>query len=241
MVGVTGRRWPAETLHNGDVPALRGLCVDAFFTAYARAIAEAGGLAVFVPRESDPEVLAGRLDGVVLAGGLDVDPAFYGGEVGAETTLLDPEQDAFDIALARAAIVRGIPVLGTCRGHEVLNVALGGTLQDHRRDGHNERGCAAAQRVHDVSIADGSVLHALYGPRVSVNSLHHQAIATAAAGVRVAARSDDGLIEAIELLDHDAVGVQWHPEFHDGLDPILLWLVVQARERSGRRDRGAAG
>jgi putative glutamine amidotransferase len=240
VIGVTGRRWPAEALYPDGGTALQGLRLDAFFQAYARSIMEAGGLTVFVPRESDPDRLVKRLDAVVLAGGLDLDPALYGSEVTAETTALDPEQDAFDIALAHAAIAEGIPVLGTCRGHEVLNVALGGTLHDHGRDGHNERGEPAAYRAHEVSIAEGSLLRSLYGARAPVNSLHHQAIASPAPGVRVTARSDDGLVEAIELLEQSAVGVQWHPELHDGLDPILQWLVVHARERAAELDRAMA-
>jgi putative glutamine amidotransferase len=240
LIGVTGRRWPAQALYSDDAEALRGQYIDAFFEPYARSVAEAGGLTVFLPRESDPKRVVERIDGLVLAGGLDLDPSLYGGGVTGETTLLDPEQDAFDIALVRTAIAQGVPVLGTCRGHEVLNVALGGTLHDHRREGHNERGEPAARRAHGVSTADGSVLRRLYGERASVNSLHHQAVALVAPGARVTARSDDGVVEAIELPGHPVIGVQWHPEFHEGLDPILLWLILQARTRRTQRDRALA-
>jgi putative glutamine amidotransferase len=237
LIGITGRRWPAQALYRDDAEAVRGLQLDGFFAPYAQRIAEAGGLAVFLPRESDPRKLTQRIDGVVLAGGLDLDPSLYGGRVTAETTLLDPEQDAFDIALVHAAIAQGLPVLGTCRGLEVLHVALGGTLHDHRHQGHNERMRPAAHRAHGVSIADGSALRGIYGERVAVNSLHHQAIASVAPGARVTARSDDGVVEAIELLGHPVIGVQWHPEFHAEPDPILVWLTGQAGHRVAQPDR----
>jgi putative glutamine amidotransferase len=236
LIGVTGRRWPAEALYPQDPETLGGLRLDAYFVSYARCVVAAGGLAVFLPRESDPRALVDRLDGVVLAGGLDLDPAVYGGDVTAETTVLDPEQDAFDVALARAAIADGVPVVGTCRGHEVLNVALGGTLADHCRPEHNQRRAPAAHRSHDVSIAEGSLLHTLYGERACVNSLHHQSIASVGREVRITARSHDGVVEAIELPGQPAIGVQWHPEFLDGPDPVMRWLVAAAQDRASNSD-----
>src|SRR5689334_4939793 len=113
LIGVTGRRFPAETLYPHDTLALGGIVLDAFFQPYAERIAAAGGATVFLPRESDPSSLVAALDGVLLAGGQDVEPARYGGEANAQTTPLDPGQDAFDLALAHAALERGIPILGT--------------------------------------------------------------------------------------------------------------------------------
>lgn len=210
-----------------------GVMVDAFFAAYATAIVAAGGLVVHLPRESDADALVARLDGVVLSGGHDLDPASYGGAITAESTVLDPAQDAFDLALARAALARGVPLLGTCRGHEVLNVALGGTLHDHGRSEHNARLQAPSHRAHVVTLQPDSVVHGLYGPTVEVNSLHHQAIDQVAPSAHVTGYAPDGVIEAIEVPGHPAVGVQWHPEFHEQADPILTWLVEAARQRAG--------
>jgi putative glutamine amidotransferase len=232
LIGVTGRRHQAAGLYPDDGVLMDGVVVDAFFAAYASAIVAAGGLVVFLPRESDAEALVSRLDGVVLSGGHDLDPACYGGAVTGESTVLDPAQDAFDLAVARAALARGIPLLGTCRGHEVLNVALGGTLHDHGHPEHNARLQTPSHRAHPVTFQPDSVMHALYGPTVEVNSLHHQAIDHVAPSASVTGRATDGIVEAIEVPGHPAIGVQWHPEFHTQPDPILAWIVDTARQRA---------
>jgi putative glutamine amidotransferase len=231
LIGVTGRRYPAVALYPDDAQMMAGIVVDAFFQSYARGIASAGGMVVFLPRESNPAELVPRLDGVLLAGGQDIDPVRYGGVANAETTSLDPGQDEFDLAIARTALALGVPLLGTCRGHEVLNVALGGTLRDHGLPVHNARLHATSHRSHEVRFEDGSLMHRLYGPVTRVNSLHHQAIDRVAAPARVTGLSGDDVVEAIELDAQRAVGVQWHPEFHAGVDPVLTWLVDAARER----------
>ncbi len=224
---------------------LTGIEVDVFFEPYARRLVDAGAAVVFLPRESAPDVLLRILDGILLSGGQDVHPARYGGVVSAETTELDPAQDEFDLALARAAVEMGVPLLGTCRGHEVLNVALGGTLCDHGLPRHNVRSRPASHRAHPVSFADGSLTHRLYGSTADVNSLHHQAIDRLAPAVRATGWADDGVVEAIEVPDRPVVGVQWHPEFHSGGDPILTWLVEAAQgrrlTRHGLREVGTDG
>jgi putative glutamine amidotransferase len=234
LIGVTGRRFPAPGIYPGSETALADVSIDAFFQPYASRLSELGADTVFLPRESSPEALVVRLDGLILAGGLDVDPSLYGGEVTAESTLLDRAQDEFDLTVARVALDRTVPVLGTCRGHEVLNVALGGTLADHGRSAHNVRDQPASAPAHIVRFLPGSRLHRLYGAEAEVNSLHHQAIARVAEGAVVTARADDGIIEAIELQTQPAVGVQWHPEFHTSVDPILGWLVDAAAEHAER-------
>ncbi|MEU5345384.1 gamma-glutamyl-gamma-aminobutyrate hydrolase family protein [Streptomyces sp. NPDC020766] len=232
LVGVTGRRYAGAMLFPQYPAMWDGVFVDVGVQLYARNIAAAGGMTVFLPRDSPAEALVQRLDALVLSGGADVHPRFYGGQVTADTTPLDAEQDEFDIAIVRAAIARGIPVLGTCRGHEVLNVALGGTVYDHHLPGHERRDQAAALPAHGVNFVEGTTLHSLYGKRAQVNSMHHMAVDAVAPGVRVAGRSDDGLVEAIECVDHDVLGVQWHPEAHAAPDPAFRWLVERARARA---------
>ncbi len=228
LIGVTGRRYPADVIY----PAGRasGIEIDVFFQPYARILSAAGANVVFLPRDSAPDVLLRSLDGVLLAGGQDVHPARYGGVISPEATELDPAQDEFDLAMARQAVRMGMPLLGTCRGLEVLNVALGGTLADHGRPRHDAGSRPASHRTHLVHFEAGSLMHRLYGAQECVNSLHHQAIDRPGTSVRVTGRADDGVIEAIELTDRPAVGVQWHPEFHSGHDPILAWLAEAARE-----------
>lgn len=232
IIGVTGRRYSAVVTHPQDTAVLGEESIDAFFSAYARCLAAYGASTVYLPREADPEAVVARLDGVILAGGLDVDPSLYGGEPTERSTPWDRGQDEFDIAVVRAALAAGIPVLGTCRGHEVLNVALGGTLADVPADyevTHNARAKRACTTAHRIHTADGSLLAQLYGPEVEVNSLHHQRVHRLGEGVEVTATSPDGVIEGIEVKGRAAVGVQWHPEFMDRPEPVLEWLVSEAK------------
>jgi putative glutamine amidotransferase len=158
----------------------------------------------------DVDELLARLDGVVLVGGPDVGPSSYGEEAVAATVAATPSRDAFDLALARRCVERGVPLLAICRGIQVLNVAMGGSLvqdvPDHMQmDRWNDD-------VHALDFEPTSSWRALAG-RHGVNSLHHQAIDRFGDGVRAVARADDGTIEAIEVDDAGHVlGVQWHPE-----------------------------
>ena len=162
--------------------------------------------------------LIGRLDGLVLTGGGDVAPASYAAAQAAQTTEVDPRRDAVEIELTRLARQRDLPVLAICRGIQLLNVALGGTLvqdlptADPPRPGH----MALASwngAAHEVLPEPGTMLHRLLGPRITVNSLHHQAVGLLAPGLRIAATAADGVIEAIEdPAARFTVGVQWHPE-----------------------------
>nr|WP_246344509.1 gamma-glutamyl-gamma-aminobutyrate hydrolase family protein [Conexibacter arvalis] len=223
---------------------MEGLTLDAYFSAYAEQIRAAGGTPLFLPREADPDDLCAALDAVVLAGGLDVEPRRYGGEPGPNATAHDSDQDEFDIALARAAIARGLPLLGCCRGHQVLNVARGGTLcPDLPADGliaHNARDRSPRLRDQRVRLAPGSLLRELLGAEERVNTIHHQAIDALGAGLVATAHADDGVVEAVELTGAPVVGVQWHPELHAGADPLFAWLVDAARRGPQRaRDHAA--
>jgi putative glutamine amidotransferase len=179
---------------------------------YLQAIERAGVVPVVLPPcVSDLESLLARLDGICISGGPDLDPEAYGArERHAELGPTEPSLDAFELALARAALERGMPVLGICRGAQALNVACGGTLHQHLA-GHRQSapGC---QATHEVEVLAGTRLAALIGQGAhAVNSFHHQAVDEVGSGLRVAARAADGTVEAIEGAGF-AVGVQWHAE-----------------------------
>jgi putative glutamine amidotransferase len=192
--------------------------------SYIDAVQRAGALALLLPPDEsaveDPEQTLDLLDGLLLAGGADIDPAAYGQEPHAETVDTMPERDAFEIALTRAAIERDMPVLGICRGMQLINVARGGTLLQNLPDlyGHHEH-----RRVlgsfdgadHDVLLTSGS-LAALAAGEVAhaTKSHHHQGVDRLGEGLLVSGLSTlDELPEAIELPDRRFVlGVQWHPE-----------------------------
>jgi putative glutamine amidotransferase len=179
---------------------------------YLQAIERAGGVPVVLPPcVSDLEALISRLDGVCLSGGPDLDPAAYGArERHAELGPTEPSLDAFELALARAALERGMPLLGICRGSQALNVACGGTLHQHLPD--HRQAEPGSEPTHDVEILPGTRLAGLFGAgAMAVNSFHHQAVDRLGSGLRVAARAGDGIVEAIEGAGF-VLGVQWHAE-----------------------------
>jgi putative glutamine amidotransferase len=186
---------------------------------YLRAIDAAGGTPLVLPPLGDAEAYLERLDGVCLSGGPDLDPMAYGAaERHAELGPTEPDLDAFELALARAALERGMPVLGVCRGAQALNVALGGTLHQHlpdlSEDIEHRQQVAGRQVTHEVKLAPDSHLAKLMGrTEVGVNSFHHQAPATLGPGLRVVGRAKDGIVEAVESTGPGFVcGVQWHAE-----------------------------
>lgn len=181
------------------------------------------------------------VDMVVITGGDDLAPGFYGGRDGYEGEGAHyPEADTAQIELVRAAMRRGIPVLGICRGMQLINVACGGTLVQHMRiPGHRlpdvvETGVFAR---HDVSIAVGSVAAEVYGRRAEIHSSHHQAVDIVGHGLRTTAYADDGTVEAIEGVDAPVLGMQWHPEAF----AADLSLLTQALESLAARGRSGAG
>jgi putative glutamine amidotransferase len=180
---------------------------------YLRAIEAAGGMPVVLPPLGDAVAYLDRLDGICLSGGPDLDPDAYGApERHAELGPTEPGLDAFELALARAADERGLPILGICRGAQALNVARGGTLHQHL-PGHRQTEPATAT-THTVHVEPSSRLAAVAGPgRLRVNSFHHQAVDVLGHGLRVVARSADGIVEAVEAPGPRLVlGVQWHAE-----------------------------
>jgi putative glutamine amidotransferase len=195
---------------------------DVLFTLYADAVVQAGGLPLLLPPVD--AALAGAavaaVDGVLLSGGADVDPGCYGAPRSPHTGPAQPHRDHWELALTRAALEQRRPVLGVCRGMQVLDVALGGTLEQHLPDvvGHTGHGPVPGQFArHDVRFAPESRLRALLGERIVIATHHHQAVRTLGAGLVATGWADDGTIEAIELADADwVVGVQWHPEAYEG-------------------------
>jgi putative glutamine amidotransferase len=185
----------------------------------------------------------------VLSGGPDVDPRAYGEEDQGACWGVDPTADSSEFALAREAVRTGLPTLAICRGLQVLNVALGGSLHQDisGADGHPPlegppEGLRAAR--HEIHLEPGSRLASLYGvERHVVNTIHHQAVKRVGAGLRVTARDENGIVEGLELDDGRPVfGVQWHPEKHEGGDRLFDELIAQARggHRAGSDARVAA-
>jgi putative glutamine amidotransferase len=205
---------------------------------YARAVQRAGGVAVMLPPDpfvtEHPDELLDRIDGLVMSGGADIDPAAYGAEPHPATGPTSPERDAFELALLRAALDRDMPVLGICRGMQLLNVATGGGVEQHVPDvvGHEDhRHTPGAFADHEVRLEPGSLAARVVGrERDAVKSHHHQGLDGLGDGVVASGWSvDDDVVEAIELPDRRfAVGVLWHPE-EDEASRVLNALVEEAR------------
>ena len=209
---------------------------------YVGAVQRAGGIAVLLPPDEtaleDPDPVLDPLDGVILAGGLDVGPATYGADPAPATDAPNEVRDAFELAVARRALEREIPLLGICRGMQVLNVAAGGTLHQHLpdvvgHDGHRVKLGVFAE--HHVRLAEGSLAARAAGEELhATKSHHHQAVDVLGEGFVVTGWSDgDELPEAIEHPGRRfALGVQWHPEV-DETSRLIAALVADAR--SARR------
>jgi putative glutamine amidotransferase len=225
LIGLPGRRKRVGQIE-GFPTSLDDLLVDVYFADYARSVLRAGGLPVHLPLDADPHDWVEVLDGIVLTGGADVEPDRYGHDNHASDT--EPHRDVIEFALLDAAIASDVPVLGICRGLQVLNVHAGGTLDQHVPE-HARYDLVPSARSHAVSIEVGSALHTIYGDEVVVNSLHHQTIDLVGPGLRVTARAADGTVEGLETADGGVVAVQWHPEMMDHDDPVFTWIVDRAR------------
>ncbi|HEC22211.1 MAG TPA: gamma-glutamyl-gamma-aminobutyrate hydrolase family protein [Chloroflexi bacterium] len=193
---------------------------------YAHAVAVAGGTPVLIPLYVGAETLRSiyeRLDGIVLSGGGDVDPSYYGAERSPYTVRVNRERDEVELQLTRWACAEDKPLLAICRGIQVLNVALGGTLIQDIRDEisgalrHDANSDVWFERpAHTITLTDGSRLQRALGVGegpLEVNSLHHQALKDVATALDVVARASDGIVEGVEMPERRfIVGVQWHPE-----------------------------
>ncbi|HEV7864813.1 MAG TPA: gamma-glutamyl-gamma-aminobutyrate hydrolase family protein [Acidimicrobiia bacterium] len=207
--------------------------------AYIDAVLRAGAIPFVLPvmDPDDAELALLALDGLLLTGGGDVDPARYGADPVPEVYGLDPGRDAFEVALIAAAARAGLPVLGICRGSQILNVGLGGTLIQHVPAITGRDHCLrdrAYEPVHGVIVAPGSLLESVVGGAdVAVNSLHHQAVDRLGAGLRAVAWAEDGIVEGVESSGGPGrfLGVQWHPELLAGRpahERLFTWLVTEA-------------
>ncbi|WP_037356562.1 gamma-glutamyl-gamma-aminobutyrate hydrolase family protein [Amycolatopsis orientalis] len=250
LIGVTGRRFRLSLIAGADA-RYGDRCADSFMADFATRIAAAGGLPVHLSYDTDAAGVCEWLSAVVVTGGQDVHPAYWGGDTSvvrdidprADPMVHDAERDEYELALVRAALERRIPVLAVCRGLQVLNVALGGTLIADLPAGPVAHLSAEAAPTdgtadHVVTFAPGSTAASLFGGSARTNSWHHQAVDRCGAGLVVTGRASDGVVEAVELPGAPVLGVQWHPEWMAGSDPSFAWVVAEAaRQLESQRER----
>ncbi len=218
-------------------------------SSYVQAVQRGGGLALMLPPDPGsterPQETLDALDGLMLAGGADIDPASYGRQAEPETVGSVPQRDAFEISLVRAAIARDMPVLGICRGMQLINVALGGTLHQHlpQRFGHEEhlRSFGSFEDSdHEVDLLPGSLAARAAGELAHVTkSHHHQGVDEVGQELLVSGVARmDGLAEAIELTSRRFVlGVQWHPEADESSRVVAAFVGAAAEQRGAGREQ----
>ncbi len=230
IIGITGRKDTSARLVHSPMYSVG--------ETYVHAVHQAGGAPVILPpmlAEADWTALLGRLDGLLLSGGEDLHPRQYGQPPEAWLGGVDEARDTSELGLIRAALEMRKPICAICRGIQVLNVALGGTLyQDLAAqvpgalDHAFLMSRSLDQSIHPVTLeADSALARILGGVTFAVNSAHHQSIQTPGAGLRVVGRAPDGVIEAVELADYPfCIGVQWHPEALVRSDPMMASLFA---------------
>lgn len=245
--GSEARRRPVIGLVADNRPASFGAWSEVevclVWSHYTSAIERAGGAALIAPPTAyladDPGLLLDRIDGLLLTGGRDVDAVSYGADAHLENDVGDLVRDRAETALARAALERSVPVLGVCRGMQVLNLVAGGTLDQHLADPDRiHRAEPGAFVTHAVEVEPGSKLREIVGSdETEIRSHHHQGLAEIGAGLRVSARSRDGVVEAFEGCDGGyCLAVLWHPEedLEGGGLAIYESLIRAASERKER-------
>ncbi|MEV6063114.1 gamma-glutamyl-gamma-aminobutyrate hydrolase family protein [Nocardia asteroides] len=243
LIGLTGRRFRIELIR-GSHPGYHPRLTDSFMTDFADRITRAGGVPVMLPYDAGPTDLCEWLSGVVITGGQDMHPRYWGGDESvvrgidplSDPGVHDPDRDEFEIALTRAALAAGIPLLGVCRGMQVLNVTLGGTLIPDLPTGPVRHlmttgPISDGDPDHRVTFEPGTIAQKVFGDSLITNSWHHQAIDACGDGLVVTGRTADGVAESVELPGAAVLGVQWHPEWMDTDDGALRWLVDAAAER----------
>jgi putative glutamine amidotransferase len=215
---LTRAAWGAWDLDAALVPA-----------SYVRAVERAGGVPLLVPPGAALAETLDRVDGLIFSGGSDLDPELYGEEAHEETVGVVRERDEFELRLMQAALERDVPLLAICRGSQVLNVALGGGIEQHVPDrvhANTHKQTPGVFAEHDVALVPETRLASILGDRHDVKSHHHQGYGALGAGLREAARAPDGTVEALEDPSRRfTVGVLWHPE--EGADLALFQALVE--------------
>lgn len=201
--------------------------------AYVQAVEKAGGLPVVLPPSLSPAAsvdILSRMDGLFLSGGSDLSPSFFGKPPHPRLGEVEALRDEQEIALVKAALGLGLPIFGICRGMQVINAALGGTILQHIDEDRvgaiqHRQEAPGWHRHHQVEIVPGTMLAAALGPgAIGVNSFHHQVVDQVAPGLTISAASPDGLVEAFESREPWILGVQWHPERMIARYPEFLGL-----------------
>ncbi|MBP2635978.1 MAG: glutamine amidotransferase [Firmicutes bacterium] len=211
--------------------------------AYIRAILCAGGVPIVLPVIADQGTIteqADMVDGLLLSGGGDIQPQLFGEEPVCQLGRVLPERDRHELALVKTAVTAAKPILGICRGCQVLNIALGGSIYQHlspeETNLQHDQQSPGYYAGHTVMLEEGSKLASLWGTVVMTNSFHHQAIKMAAPGLSITARTKDGIVEAVE---HDTasfiVGVQWHPELMLDSQSTMLDLFTTFVKAANRK------
>jgi putative glutamine amidotransferase len=215
---LTRAAWGAWDLDAALVPA-----------SYVRAVERAGGVPLLVPPGAALAETLDRVDGLIFSGGSDLDPELYGEEAHEETLGVVRERDEFELRLMQAALERDVPLLAICRGSQVLNVALGGGIEQHVPDrvhANTHKQTPGVFAEHDVALVPETRLASILGDRHDVKSHHHQGYGALGAGLREAARAPDGTVEALEDPSRRfTVGVLWHPE--ESADLALFQALVE--------------
>ncbi len=225
LIGLPGRRKTGSQVQ-GFEGSLSGLDIDMYLADYSRGVIDAGGVPIHIPMDLDIKLLLPHLHGILLPGGADVHPSRYGHE--PEGSVYESDRDELELVLLQGALNRDMPVLGVCRGLQILNVAAGGTLHQDVPE-HSRYDIPVVDHVHDVSISTGSRLAEIYGNSLGVNTLHHQTVDEVGSDLTVTATAPDGTVEGLEMVGRDVIAVQWHPEMLEGIDPVFAWLVERAR------------
>ncbi len=237
IIGISGSLITDE---GGMIPGYERVSLS---NDYVQSVVRAGGIPYIIPVVYDDEVIKAQIknvDGLIMSGGQDVDPMLYGEEPCKELGRLMPKRDKFDICVIKNAIELKKPILGICRGEQILNVANGGSLYQDLKfiEGsyikHNQ-GHLPDHPTHTVTIEENSKLYSIFGKEIIVNSFHHLAVKAVAPGFKAVAYSKDGVVEAIER-DGDlfVVGVQWHPEMlsasYENMQKIFTKLIEEAKK-----------
>ncbi|MGI9615047.1 MAG: gamma-glutamyl-gamma-aminobutyrate hydrolase family protein [Acidimicrobiales bacterium] len=228
LIGITGRRKKAVEV-DGFPVGVADLDLDLFMADYQRDVLAAGGLPFPLPLDGEPGDYLAHLDGILLTGGADVEPDRYG-DAPDGAGAYEPIRDEVELAYLDGALAAELPVLGICRGLQVINIAAGGTLNQDVP----EHACWDDDpdvAVHRVAFEKQSRLNLLYGDSAEVNSLHHQTVDQVGDGIAVTGRAPDGVVEGIEIPGRDVLAVQWHPEMRRELEPVFGWLIKRAGAR----------